>query len=124
MRLRPRIASSSSSLMGQVLREESGSSSSFLARVRSRIMSLAMMLSALVRCRVSATNGRRISSVPGISHLPIEIAEADVPQPDVVEHMGFHVAADARRDGPVHQLAVAGLQELVGRELSELAALA
>src|SRR5262245_21682489 len=87
-------------------------------------MSLAMMLSALVRCRVSATKGRRISSVPGISHLPVEIAEADVPEPDVIDHMGFDIAANAGGDGPVHQLAIAGLQEFVGTEFRELAAFA
>src|SRR5712675_1054096 len=85
-------------------------------------MSLAMLFNWLVRWRMSLTNGRRISLV-SISQLPIEVAQADVPQPDVVDHVGLPVADDAGGDDPVHELAVAGIHQVVGGVLRELAAL-
>src|SRR6185295_13911907 len=86
-------------------------------------MSLAMTFSALVRCRISPANGRRMSLVSGISNLPIEIAETDVPEPNIVEHTTFDVAANSGGDHPIDQLAVAGIHQFVRRELRELAAL-
>src|SRR5262245_29299727 len=85
-------------------------------------MSLAMTLSALVRWRISVANGCRISSVPGISQDPVEITKADMPQPDVIQHLALDVATDAGGDHPVDQFAVARLHQIVGREFRELAA--
>src|SRR6187431_2541203 len=87
-------------------------------------MSLAMTFRALVRWRISPANGRRMSLVSGISKLPVEIAETDMPKPDIIEHAAFHVTANSGGDHPVDQLAVAGVHQVVGRELRELRALA
>src|SRR3954464_12164026 len=87
-------------------------------------MSLAMTFNALVRWRISVANGRRTSSVLGMSNLPVQVAETDVPQPDVVQHLAFHVAANAGGDDPVDQLAIAGLHQFIRREVCKLAALA
>ena len=46
-----------------------------------------------------------------------------MPEPDVVQHLAFDVAANAGGDDPVDQLAIAGLHQLVGSEFRELAAL-
>src|SRR5262245_47819290 len=86
-------------------------------------MSLAMTFNELVRCRISPANGRRMSLVSGISNLPVEIAEPDVPKPDIVEHATSDIAANAGRNHPIDQFAVAGVHQLVGRELRKLAAL-
>src|SRR3954470_4017722 len=87
-------------------------------------MSLAMTFNALVRWRISVTNGRRMSSVLGMSNLPVQVAETDVPQPDVIQHLAFHVAANASGDHPVDQLAIAGLHQLISGEVRKLATLA
>src|SRR5262245_976282 len=82
-------------------------------------MSLAMMLSWLVRCRMSVANGLRISLVPGISKLPVQVTKPDVPEADVIEHVRLPVADHAGGDDPVHELAIPRLHQVVRGELRE-----
>ena len=46
-----------------------------------------------------------------------------MPQPNVVQHVAFDVAANSGGNHPVDQLAIAGMHQIVRREFRELAAL-